>query len=175
MASTAAYIRSFTKMQLSMSDIMARTNSMLEEETDAGKFVTLIMVQISQDGRTVEYVNAGHPSGYVLSSTGHVKARLENSAFPLAVLDDVEFPTSGPVKLDPGDILLLLTDGVYEAMSCDQEQFGMERTLEVIRENRHRKAEEIVGALFETVSVFSGRATQEDDFTAVVIKVESTH
>jgi sigma-B regulation protein RsbU (phosphoserine phosphatase) len=102
-----------------------------------------------------------------------VKARLENSALPLAVCQDEEFPTSGPVKLDLGDILLLLTDGVYEAMSGDQERFGMERTLEVVRENCDRKAEEIVGALYETVSVFSGRAIQEDDFTAVVIKVAS--
>jgi sigma-B regulation protein RsbU (phosphoserine phosphatase) len=173
MASTAAHIRSFSETRATIRDTMVHTNSLLEKETNAATFVTLIMAQISPDARTLEYVSAGHPPGYVISSMGEVKATLDSTEVPLAILSEAAFATGCPVALDPGDIILLFTDGVLEAMSPDGDMFGTERMLGVIRENRHKTAEEMAQTLFAAVCLFAGGETRQDDVTVVVIKVES--
>jgi sigma-B regulation protein RsbU (phosphoserine phosphatase) len=173
MASTAAHIRSFLQTRSTISDAMVHTNSLLTKETAAGIFVTLIMVQISPDARTLEYVSAGHPPGYVLSSGGEVKASLMSTGIPLAIDEEAAFATGHPVALDPGDVILLFSDGVIEAASSAGAMFGTERTLRVVREHLHKTAEEIAQALFSAVWAFSGREKQQDDVTAVVVKVDS--
>jgi len=82
------------------------------------------------------------------------------------------FLTANPITLDPGDIVVLLTDGLQEAMSPAHEQFGRDRVLEVVRAHRTRKAAQIVESLYLAVCDFSQREKPADDVTAIVIKVE---
>jgi serine phosphatase RsbU (regulator of sigma subunit) len=70
--------------------------------------------------------------------------------------------------------VLFLTDGIAEATTPQGVAFGIERTLEVVRANRHRSAAEIVEALYRSVRSFAQDAPQEDDITAVVLKVEKS-
>jgi sigma-B regulation protein RsbU (phosphoserine phosphatase) len=173
MASTAAHIRSFSQAQSSMSEAMVHTNSLLLNETPADTFVTLLMIQISSDSRTLTYVSAGHPTGYVLNSTGELKASLVSTEMPLAIDFEADFPVGCAVGLRPGDIILLFSDGVIEAMSSDGALFGQERALGVVRNNLHKTAREIVESLLSGVGAFCGSEKHEDDLTAVVVKVSS--
>jgi serine phosphatase RsbU (regulator of sigma subunit) len=66
----------------------------------------------------------------------------------------------------------MLTDGIFEAAAEDDTMFGMERTLQVVRENRHRRASEIIDSLHQAVRSFSAGQKVFDDVTAMVIKVE---
>ena len=70
-----------------------------------------------------------------------------------------------------GDIVLLLTDGIEEAMSPNDDFFGIERTLEVVRKNADKSSAKIVEALYQAVRAFSEDRPQLDDVTAVVVKV----
>ena len=82
-------------------------------------------------------------------------------------------PSAHPRTLEPGQLVLFLTDGVAETVSPQDELFGLERTLDVVRANRHRPAAEIVEALYHSARTFAQEAPQQDDITAVVLKVEA--
>jgi len=118
------------------------------------------------------YASAGHSTGYVLNAQGQVRSELKRTGKPLGIRDDTEYKSASPLILTPGEIVLLLTDGIEEAMNADDEFFGADNMLKVVRENRHRSARDIVEALYEAVQKFSGEGQQTDDFTAVVLKVK---
>ena len=91
---------------------------------------------------------------------------------PLGIVADEEFPVGGPVLLAPGDLVLLLTDGILETVSSGGEQFGVERVLELVRANRHKPAGELIDSLRTAAIAFSDHATLLDDLTIVVVKMQ---
>lgn len=138
-----------------------------------GRFVTLLFGRLDPASLAFEYANAGNTAGYVLDRAGDVKAQLSRTAIPLGINADTEFPAIRIPALESGDIILLLTDGVLEAMSPDGTEFGVERTLEAIRRARERSADDIVSALRNAICDFSHCKTFSDDVTAIVVKVEN--
>ena len=136
--------------------------------------MSLLFLHIDLSSRTIQSVNAGHPTGYVFDRSGDVKAALESSTLPLAVLPDVDFRTSDPIELATGDVIVLVTDGVLEARSLEDRVFGVDRMLEFVRANRRRKAEEIVENLQSAVREFTGGGKPQDDVTVVVVKVRAS-
>jgi serine phosphatase RsbU (regulator of sigma subunit) len=107
---------------------------------------------------------------YVLDGRGEVKLVLQSTGLPLGVDPTGTFPNSPTVRLEPGDLLFLLSDGIVEAPAGDGPPFGIGRTLEVVRAHRHEPPGEIIAALMHQVREWSGSA-QADDMTAIVIKV----
>jgi serine phosphatase RsbU (regulator of sigma subunit) len=170
MASTHAHIRSLFATDLEIDDVLSRTNSALVRDTD--RFVSIILGRLEPRDRTFVYINAGHPTGYVLDVSGEVKHRLESSVPPMAVMSDVSFTPSEPISLEPGDTVLMITDGVLEACSPDDIQFGSERLLRVVREKRGLAAEDIIQELYQAVGDFCGSNGIQDDLTALIIKMD---
>ena len=133
MASTSTLIRLLAETHTDVGEILARVNRFLAKETD-DHFVTLFLACLDPQTRSFHYSSAGHPTGYVLNSSGVVRARLESTAPPLAVSPASEaFPAAAPIILEPGDIVVLLTDGIQEEISPQGEPFGTDRILEVVR------------------------------------------
>jgi sigma-B regulation protein RsbU (phosphoserine phosphatase) len=89
----------------------------------------------------------------------------------LGLRADTQYATSAPIGLAPGDVILLLTDGIEEALSPAEEFYGVERVLEVVRANQPRSAQEIVAAIFQALRAFTRNSPQLDDLTVVVAKV----
>jgi serine phosphatase RsbU (regulator of sigma subunit) len=110
--------------------------------------------------------------GYLLDGEGRVKVRLESTGVPLAVLPDGGFPVNGPVGLEPGDFVLLLTDGVTEACSPDGLAFGAARSLSLARVYRRDAAAQVVTNLYHAVRAFRHDIPPLDDVSAVVIKCD---
>jgi sigma-B regulation protein RsbU (phosphoserine phosphatase) len=173
MAAASTLFRLLAETYLDLGEIMAKVNSFLAKETDEDEFVTLLLVCLDPRTRSIIYASAGHPSGYVLDATGAVKARLESTGMPLAVAPDAEFPVAGPVKLVPGDIVLLMTDGVHDAASPTGMAYGSDRLLDAVRTHRAKTAGEIIRHLYRDVCEFSHREKPADDVTLLVIKVAS--
>ena len=117
------------------------------------------------------YVNAGHWPGYVLGRQGQTKAILTSTGSPLGIDSANEFPTGPPITLEPGDLVLLFTDGIVEAASPAGKMFGVQSMLGIVRAHQHEAPDVILDALFDTVSEFSGHQFQ-DDITVVIVKVE---
>ena len=172
MASTRAYLRSLVETRADLREILTLTNSILARDTGDGRFVTLLMCRLDLRSKSLTYVNAGHPSGYVLDASGNLKARLESTALPLGVSPDAEFPSGNPVALAPGDIVVLISDGVLEAKSAGGGFFGTERVLEVLRANSTRPAREIAESLERALCEYAGPGEFTDDVTATVIKIQ---
>ena len=101
-----------------------------------------------------------------------MKARLKRLGVPLGFQPGIDYSSSPVISLSAGDIVLLLTDGIEEAMSPDNVFFGVEQILEVVRAHSERTAGEIVEALYRAVRDFSHGLPQLDDLTVVVVKVK---
>lgn len=169
MALTYAHLRSLTQVCDEIDDIVTRLNQFLINETD--HFVTLLFGRLMPDTRSFTAVNAGHPPGYVLDSSGHIKAQIGSTTLPLAVMPDAAIPSCEWIRLEPGDIVLMFTDGIPEARSAEGAFFGKQRMLEVVCTKRDRPAAEIIHAIFEAVQQFCRPGKPLDDVTAIVIKV----
>ena len=171
MASASTLIRLLAETHTDLGEILARVNRFLAKETD-DRFVTLLLACLDPRSRTFRYASGGHPTGYILDSMGAVKAHLKSMAPPLAIFPAAEFPVADPVTLVPGDIVVLLTDGIQEAISPAGEPFGTARLLDAVRTHRTRTAAQIVEDLYQAVCDFSQRRKPADDVTMVVIKAE---
>jgi serine phosphatase RsbU (regulator of sigma subunit) len=172
MAETRAYLRTLAPNGRDAGDILTRANRVLAEDVDFERFVTVFLARLDPRSQSFDYASAGHPSGYVLDAAGHVTARHKRLGVPLGIQPDIEYTVSPVISLSAGDIVLLLTDGIEEAMSPDNTFFGVDRILEVVRAHSERTAGEIVDALYRAVRDFSQDLPQLDDLTVVVVKVK---
>jgi serine phosphatase RsbU (regulator of sigma subunit) len=171
-ASTQAHIWSLAETTTEIDKILLRVNRFLIQHARNERFVTLLLVQLDPLSRRLSYVNAGHPSSYVLDASGRLTARLPSTGLPLGVDAEAIFPTGDSHQLNPGDVVLLLTDGLLEAMSPDGDYFGAERLLDILSANRAKPAAEIITAIYRALQEFSGGVPLVDDVTLVVVKVD---
>ncbi len=169
-----AYMHCLAETSEHVDEILARANATLIKEIEENRFVTLFFGRLDPQSRCFTYASAGHPTGYVLSAAGEVRHCLESTGPLLGVFAEAQFPSSGPIALRPGDVVLLMTDGVIEAVDPqNDEEFGVQRALDVVVANRQQTAAEMVTALYQAVRGYSQRDQQLDDITVVVLKVAS--
>jgi phosphoserine phosphatase RsbU/P len=149
---------------------MERVNRAVTGDTLAEHFVTLIAVCLDPGTGALKYSNAGHPPGLVFRADGSIKRTLDSLSMPLGVDAETPFESAAGGVLEPGELAVLLTDGVMEARRADGEFFGTERAIETIRAHQSASSHEIINALYDTVRAFRGSEQQFDDITAVVVK-----
>lgn len=171
MAETRAYLRVLAKNREDPAEILTRTNLVLAEDVGSERYVTLFMARLNQERKAICYANAGHLPGYILSPEGEPRAILKRTGPPLGLRSQAEYPSHEEIALNPGELILLLTDGFEEALSPADELFGMQRVLDVIRKHRHEPARQIVERMHEAFQQFTNGAAQSDDLTMVVVKV----
>lgn len=143
-----------------------RLNKIINQSRMTTKFVSLFYGEIEEEGNFI-YVNAGHPPPLhfhadgvtTLKQTGMVLGPSATSSY-----------SRGFLALEPGDALLLYTDGMIEATNPDGEEFGVERLKAAFFELRDKKADEIVRALVAKVGEYGEGDAAEDDRTVVVVK-----
>src|SRR5258708_1672852 len=131
----------------------------------------MVFARLDPATKELIYASAGHPTCYVLDASGAVKAYLKRTGVPLGLKQNTTFNPALPVQLAAGDLLVLLTDGIEEAMSEEGEFFNIERTLNVLRNCRHQPAKEMVQSLYQAVKDFTRNSPQMDDITSIVVKV----
>jgi len=173
MAATSGHLRSLVEANDDLQQVLGLLNRALVERTNAEHFVTMFLGRLDRETRSFTYASAGHPSAYVLDSSGQVRAELRSTGMPLAIVAETEFAAGSAVVLDPGDTVLMLTDGFLEARSPAREYFQWGHVLDVVRANLNEPANDIIEGLYRAVEEFSQRETPDDDLTAVVVKVES--
>jgi len=171
MSELRAYLRAFASRRSDPGEIFSLTNNALVADLDRNHFATLILCGLNPESRTLTYASAGHTPGFILGADGAVRRTLDSLDIPLGMMAGHSFGCSGPIVLEPGDILALLTDGITDAERPDQIQFGAERALDYIREHRGESADEIVVGLYRAVRGFCNGLPQVDDITAVLCKV----
>ena len=170
MADARAYLRTLTRSFDNVREILSHANELLRADIGQDRFISVFFGMLCPARHTLTFLNAGHPPGYLMDSAGQIKTELSATLPALGMLPFETMPEPVTLTLAPGYLLLLLTDGVAEAVAPSGEQFGVERALEVVRANRDRTAEEIVKMLFAAVRKFTQNQPQGDDITMVVAK-----
>lgn len=172
MAQARAYLRSLALMHPDVGEVLSRLNEILTVEGSEREFVTQILVRLDPEARTLVYTNAGHPAGFLLDRNGEVREELEACDIPLGLYSDRVYPSSRAIRLEPGDVLALFTDGITECSGLDESELGTQRVLELVKSHRHEPARQILDALFAAASGFRSEGPQLDDMTAIVCKLE---
>lgn len=173
MASTRAYLRSFAEVSPEMDYVLGRVNKQLAEEVTSDLFCTLALLQLKAGSSSVSWLNAGHPAVCILDADGRLRASLDSNAFPLGVLPDADIPAPEEHSVEPGEMMVLFTDGVLEARSEDGEVFGRDKALDVVRSVRKHSAQKIAEAVHDAVEDFCRPERPDDDVTCVVVKRET--
>ncbi len=146
---------------------ISRANDLILSDARAGLFVTLFYTIIRPDSGEISYVNAGHmPPLVVRATTGQVE-ELRVPGIALGILPSIAFQ-EWHALLEPGDTLILYTDGVTDAADAAEQRFGLGRLKEVVRTHWHLPAVEFAETIQDAVGMFVGGAAQFDDFTLLV-------
>ncbi len=169
MSETRACLRTLAQTLDDLGDILTKANHLLTADTSDFHFVTLAVVRLNPSDRTLVYAGAGQRS-YLLRNDGRLEL-LDTASLPLGVRDDLVVAASDPIPLNPGDLVVLMTDGVYEAESPRQERLGIDRVFSAIRRVRDRSAQTILDEVFAEIRRFTAGSPPQDDVTMVVAKV----
>jgi len=161
--------------EIAPSDLAARMNGFLHRSTQANKYATFFYATFDARTRTLQYVNAGHNPPYIVraATEGHAPVIQELAAGGTVIgLFPEMFYRSASIELSPGDVLAMFTDGVSEAMSVAEEEFGEGRLQTLLREVAALPVEEIAARVSAALAAWTAGAPQYDDQTLVIMKVK---
>ena len=148
--------------------IMEDVNNRLCRHNDAGFFVTVWLGILDLKTGVINYVNAGHEYPVVCVKGESVKILEEDNFPPLATMEDIEYEEQ-ELQLNPGDRLLLYTDGVPEAKAPDGSRFGMDKLAEAAERSKVLSPEDIVNAINRDVETFTSDNDPFDDVTIMSV------
>ncbi len=168
MSNLQAAVRGLASAALSPDDLCARLNALLCRNMASDRFVTLFYAQLEGPARRLRYTSAGHNAPFVLHEDGSHE-RLSKGGGVLGVFANQTFQAD-VAELRRGDRVVLFTDGVTEASNAEDEEFGEERLLGVLQENRGVSARELQKKILQTASEFCG-GIWRDDATLLVVAV----
>ncbi|WFS62938.1 SpoIIE family protein phosphatase [Pseudodesulfovibrio thermohalotolerans] len=171
MTAGRAVIRQNAATPGSAAESIRRANLHLARDIgDTGRFMTLFFMVIDPLEEKITWINAGHQPPLLYDPAADSFAELKGRDIPLGVEPEWEYHEETMNQPGPGEILLICTDGIWEAHDAKGNMFGRERIHKLVRENRDRSAQDILQAISERVLEFSGPGKREDDLTLVVVK-----
>ena len=169
MSSLQAAVRAFALEGTSPDKLCASVNRLLCGQMIAGRFATLCYLRIDGERGTIVYTNAGHNPPLLARADGAVE-QLQVGGMVLGVFPEADY-TSGEVKIQSGDRLLLYTDGITEVRNASDQEFGEERLTDALQRSRHLDATGLHAAVLAEVTAFATRGFQDDaTLLAVAIK-----
>jgi sigma-B regulation protein RsbU (phosphoserine phosphatase) len=168
MANTQATIRGQAINISSPAKSVANANRLIHYNTGMGKFVTLFYGLLDCHKFQIKYCNAGHDHP-MLFRNGKLHDRLTTGGLVLGFLPEYDYQED-VISLVPGDVLVIYSDGVTEAMNENEEEFGEDRLQEIVEKNYHLSATDMVEHIISEVRDHAGRVSQSDDITLLVIR-----
>ncbi len=150
-------------------DAVVEANKLICADSAYGMFLTLLYAEIDTTNGQVTYVNAGHnPPVWLKTKKGDMQMLLRTGML-VGVFEEAEYEQAG-IRMEPGDFLIIYTDGLTEAVNSKNEEYGVERMRKTILENRKGGAAEMLGAMEKDLQKFVAQAPQFDDVTILVVK-----
>lgn len=160
---------SWAESGIQHADATEQINALLYERAATARYATMFWSYFDTGTQHLKYINAGHcPPLLMKAGHGNTVLRLTSGGPVLGLLPSASYQ-QGSVRMDPGDILVLFSDGIAEAHNSRDEEFGEERIIEVARNCFDRRADTVRNAILSAVEAFTGRAIPEDDRTLCVI------
>lgn len=169
MSNLQASLHALLTTGLSIDEITYRINNIIYRNTSIDKFITFFLAMLDTQTRTLMSVNAGHNPPYLFHKDGSFETLTEGGLL-LGMMPNMPYSVQ-TVQLQPGDGLLMFTDGVSEAVNASDEEFEEKRIEACILEKGSQPAEMILQTLVAAVKQFSEGLPQADDITVLVLKV----
>lgn len=168
MALSRTLLRTVGINRVSPADTLTRVNELILSDARTDLFVTVFYAVWEPGTGRLAYAVGGHNPPIWVSADGETRM-LRGTNLPLGVIAEAQYDEH-EIHLHPGDALLLYTDGLTDAVNAEDEEFGMHRVCEVLRDAHQRAASEIVDALEASVRAHVGAVEAFDDMTMVVVK-----
>lgn len=169
MANLQASLHVVLPMDMTIEQAVGHINRVTCENTDTDRFITFFMAILHLDSGYMEYVNAGHNPPLIVRRNGSMEL-LSTGGLLLGVMDRVGYER-GAVRLEPGDVAALFTDGVTEAMNPAGEEYLEERLEAVLKRSHTESAADIVDLVHKDIAKFTGNVEElSDDLTMLVVK-----
>lgn len=170
MATGRALLRSRASQPGSLSELMNAMNHYLSMDLLDGRFMTLYYLVIDARARRMHWISAGHDAAIVYDAARGEFGELAGLDLPLGVDARWKYQECGPADLTTGQVIVLGTDGIWEARNPRGEFYGKERLRAVIRAHAGEPAQAISAAITAALSAFRGGGPVQDDVTLVVVK-----
>ncbi len=168
MSNIQATLRNQAMVSSSITDCIKNANHFLYLNTESNKFATLFYGILDCEKKTFRFVNAGHNFPCYFDQSGQFHT-LEKGGLVLGMLPEYPYEED-TISIQPGEIVVIYSDGVTEAENLLEDQFGEERLMRLISENKDLSSNELMKKIYDEVKKFEGNKDQEDDITLVIIK-----
>jgi sigma-B regulation protein RsbU (phosphoserine phosphatase) len=168
MANVQAAVRTLAQLDLTLDDFTARINDVIYQNTSPDKFITAFFGLLDAASGTFTYVNAGHNPPLLFGRDG--VSPLDRGGVILGIMPSFLPYEVGSIELRQGDLLVLYTDGVSEALNVEREEYGEERLRALFESDRECSAAGAIERLREDVLAFTSGAPQSDDITILSLR-----
>ena len=164
-----ATIHFASQREKTVTDIITQTNGVIYDNSPPQFYATFFLTDLNTSTGKMRYINAGHIPPILYQKASNSIVRLEEGGTVLGLFDIAQF-TEGESELQPGDILVIFTDGISEAWGANDEEFGEDRLAELVRDNASLSATELEELIQKEVDTFTDGAPATDDKTIIVVK-----
>ena len=174
MTSVRAFLRMAADQTSDLARIVGRVNTQLARDVgESGSFLTLFLLEIDPENRILSWINGGHDPALLYDPVEDGFVELGGSGPALGLFDEFAYRVGTHRGWSPGSLLVIGTDGIWEAHNESRAMFGKERFKKILRSRNGQPPPAILSAVMSDLHEFRGRARQEDDETLVVIKFET--
>ncbi|HKW94162.1 MAG TPA: SpoIIE family protein phosphatase [Methylomirabilota bacterium] len=165
-----AMLRMAVRVGEDLPAIIRHLNAQLCADLTEGRFISVWLGELDARERTLKSFSCGQGPLLYYRAAGGTCVTLETDTVPLGCLDDLAVDLRDPIRMEPGDIFVALSDGIVDAESAAGERFGTRRVVDIIASRCAGSAAEVSTALRQALTTFTGGASPEDDRTVVLIK-----
>ena len=168
MASTRRVIRTLKEFVPEPSDLIAAANRQICEDTRYEQFVEIFLAVIDLESRRVSYVGAGH--GAVLIRKNGDAVELGGTGLPAGMTDNLMMDEPGKFQMEPGDLLAIYTDGLYECRNQHSRMLGQSMVISLLQKNRKAGLSSLIDSLIEVACNFCEPNFPADDITVMLVR-----
>ena len=169
MATFQASLKTLSTAQVPLPELAANMNKYACSNSQGGlRFTTAFLAEYDAGRRVFSYINAGHNNPILRRSNGLIE-RLDVGGLPIGIMPDAQYE-SASVALNPGDWLIIFTDGLVEAENAVQDEYGETRLLAAIEAGAGSTPPQMLNRFLAELDLFVGTTPQHDDVTCLLIK-----
>jgi sigma-B regulation protein RsbU (phosphoserine phosphatase) len=154
-----------------IANVLTRVNADLARDAQSGQFMTLYYLLIEPESRTASWASAGHDPAIVYEPTTDTFTEFAGKDIPLGIEPAWDFNEFEATLPEQGGVLVIGTDGIWEARNAKDELFGKDRLRDTIKKSAHKPADDIATDIIDAVVAFRAAEPQTDDITLLVLKV----
>jgi sigma-B regulation protein RsbU (phosphoserine phosphatase) len=172
MVSARSALRQRSKLAGSISQILSDVNRQITKDVkDSGRFITLFYLTVDPTRKTLNWTRAGHEPALFYDQKKNTFKELKGNGAALGLSIKSSYEENIKTGLGKGNVIILFSDGIFEARDAAGQMFGKDAIKEIIRKHANLSAKEMLDSVFQEVIQFQGGNEFEDDATMAVIKI----